>query len=41
MLIVIAGQHLYYGKNYRRLQELKREYDPNLIFGKFPTGIEL
>ncbi|MFN8281766.1 MAG: FAD-binding oxidoreductase [Chitinophagales bacterium] len=27
------AQHLYYGKNYERLQSIKQQFDPNNVFG--------
>jgi hypothetical protein len=37
---LLIGQEAYYGKHYKRLQALKKKYDPSNLF-KFPTSIEL
>jgi len=37
--LAVAGQKLYYGSHYPRLQSLKDQYDPMDTFN-FPTAIE-
>ena len=33
-------QHAYYGENYSRLQQIKKHFDPNNVFG-YEQGIQL